>query len=165
VPPNLNTFSPKSFSKRNRREHFSNFSKGLKIGVNIRGEKFDPTFGDHVYTPDTLTKARAFIAHRFPELKNAPLAEAGFVHMKILRMEILFLIWFQKQKMHLSWEVDPVMDLNTVRPWVISCTGTLMEEKNPSLFLLNSERNSTTWKPVLFSTRTKLPHSGLLLCD
>jgi glycine/D-amino acid oxidase-like deaminating enzyme len=53
-----------------------NAYRGFKLGVDIRGEKFDPTSGDHTYNPETLAKARSFIAHRFPELKNAPLAES-----------------------------------------------------------------------------------------
>ena len=53
-----------------------NAHRGFKIGVDIRGEMFDPTSGDHTYTPSILIKAREFIAHRFPDLKNAPLSES-----------------------------------------------------------------------------------------
>ncbi len=53
-----------------------NNHRGFKLGVDIRGSEFDPTNGDHVYTPETLAKARQFIAHRFPDLKNAPLIES-----------------------------------------------------------------------------------------
>jgi glycine/D-amino acid oxidase-like deaminating enzyme len=53
-----------------------NAYRGFKIGVDIRGEDFNPTNGDHVITPEMLQKARHFIAHRFPELKNAPLVES-----------------------------------------------------------------------------------------
>jgi monomeric sarcosine oxidase len=53
-----------------------NRHRGFKLGVDIRGATFDPTSGDHVYTPEALTKAREFITHRFPDLKNAPLAES-----------------------------------------------------------------------------------------
>jgi glycine/D-amino acid oxidase-like deaminating enzyme len=53
-----------------------NENRGFKIGVDIRGEIFDPTSGDHTYSPDTLKKAREFVAHRFPNLKNAPLLES-----------------------------------------------------------------------------------------
>jgi len=53
-----------------------NAHRGFKIGVDIRGETFDPTSGDHLCTASTLTKAREFIAHRFPDLKNAPLSES-----------------------------------------------------------------------------------------
>ena len=53
-----------------------NAYRGFKLGVDIRGEKFDPTSGDHTYNSETLAKARAFVAHRFPDLKNAPLTES-----------------------------------------------------------------------------------------
>lgn len=52
-----------------------NAYRGFKLGVDIRGATFDPTSGEHVFTPETLAKARQFIAHRFPALKNAPLVE------------------------------------------------------------------------------------------
>jgi glycine/D-amino acid oxidase-like deaminating enzyme len=54
----------------------SNSNRGFKIGVDLRGEAFDPTNGDRTYNPDTLARARKFISHRFPELKNAPLVES-----------------------------------------------------------------------------------------
>lgn len=53
-----------------------NGHRGFKIGVDVRGAPFDPTSGEHVYTPETLVDARKFIAHRFPLLKNAPLVES-----------------------------------------------------------------------------------------
>jgi glycine/D-amino acid oxidase-like deaminating enzyme len=52
-----------------------NSHRGFKLGVDIRGPEFDPTSGEHAYDPQTLTKARAFITHRFPDLKDAPLLE------------------------------------------------------------------------------------------
>ena len=52
-----------------------NASRGFKIGVDIRGENFDPTDGDRIINPDVLMRARNFLAHRFPTLKNAPLVE------------------------------------------------------------------------------------------
>jgi glycine/D-amino acid oxidase-like deaminating enzyme len=52
-----------------------NANRGFKIGVDRRGEIFDPTNGDRILNPDVLARARKFIGHRFPELKNAPLAE------------------------------------------------------------------------------------------
>lgn len=54
----------------------SNANRGFKIGVDLRGEAFDPTNGDRTYNPDTLARARKFIGHRFPELKDAPLVES-----------------------------------------------------------------------------------------
>jgi glycine/D-amino acid oxidase-like deaminating enzyme len=53
-----------------------NSHRGFKIGVDKRGESFDPTDGERIYNPEVLDKARKFIAHRFPELKNAPLIES-----------------------------------------------------------------------------------------
>ncbi len=53
-----------------------NASRGFKIGVDRRGEAFDPTHGDRVSNPDVLARARKFIGHRFPGLKNAPLVES-----------------------------------------------------------------------------------------
>ena len=52
-----------------------NASRGFKIGVDKRGEGFDPTAGERQLNPEVLRKARDFIGHRFPWLKEAPLAE------------------------------------------------------------------------------------------
>lgn len=52
-----------------------NQHRGFKIGVDKRGEKFDPTSGERTANPEVLDKARKFISHRFPVLKNAPLIE------------------------------------------------------------------------------------------
>ena len=52
-----------------------NASRGFKIGVDRRGEPFDPTHGNRILNPDVLAHARKFIEHRFPALKNAPLVE------------------------------------------------------------------------------------------
>jgi glycine/D-amino acid oxidase-like deaminating enzyme len=52
-----------------------NASRGFKIGVDRRGEKFNPTTGERSINPDVLAHARQFIGHRFPGLKNAPLVE------------------------------------------------------------------------------------------
>jgi len=53
-----------------------NSNRGFKIGVDRRGEPFDPTHGERVLDPKVLQHARQFIAHRFPELKHAPLVES-----------------------------------------------------------------------------------------
>ena len=53
-----------------------NTNRGFKIGVDRRGEIFDPTDGERILNPDVLLKARNFLAHRFPALKNAPLLES-----------------------------------------------------------------------------------------
>lgn len=52
-----------------------NAHRGFKIGVDIRGEPFDPTAGERTLTPGALEGARKFIGHRFPKLKDAPLLE------------------------------------------------------------------------------------------
>ena len=52
-----------------------NASRGFKIGVDRRGVAFDPTNGDRIPDADVLARARQFLAHRFPALKNAPLLE------------------------------------------------------------------------------------------
>lgn len=53
-----------------------NAHRGFKIGVDRRGESFDPTTGDRILNPSVLAHARNFIGHRFPLLKDAPLAES-----------------------------------------------------------------------------------------
>jgi len=52
-----------------------NANRGFKIGVDLRGENFDPNNGERTLNPETLAKARRFISHRFPGLKDAPLIE------------------------------------------------------------------------------------------
>jgi glycine/D-amino acid oxidase-like deaminating enzyme len=52
-----------------------NASRGFKIGVDKRGEDFDPSNGERSLNPEVLHHARKFIEHRFPELKGAPLVE------------------------------------------------------------------------------------------
>lgn len=53
-----------------------NAKRGFKIGVDRRGENFDPTNGERVINAEVLIKARNFLAHRFPTLKDAPLVES-----------------------------------------------------------------------------------------
>ncbi|HEY3402220.1 MAG TPA: FAD-dependent oxidoreductase [Ohtaekwangia sp.] len=52
-----------------------NVTRGFKVGVDIRGAAFDPSNGDRTLDPGVLKKARTFLGHRFPELKDAPLLE------------------------------------------------------------------------------------------
>ncbi len=52
-----------------------NAYRGFKIGVDLRGEAFDPTNSERMLNPEVYAKARAFLAHRFPALAGAPLAE------------------------------------------------------------------------------------------
>jgi glycine/D-amino acid oxidase-like deaminating enzyme len=53
----------------------NNAGRGFKIGVDRRGESFDPTSSERNINPDTLEHARQFLGHRFPSLENAPLLE------------------------------------------------------------------------------------------
>ncbi|AEI47286.1 NAD(P)/FAD-dependent oxidoreductase [Runella slithyformis] len=53
-----------------------NAYRGFKIGVDKRGESFDPTAGERIFNETVLAKARAFMAHRFPALQQAPLVES-----------------------------------------------------------------------------------------
>jgi glycine/D-amino acid oxidase-like deaminating enzyme len=52
-----------------------NAYRGFKVGVDLRGQPFDPTHGDRLLDPEVYAKARAFMAHRFPALRAAPLVE------------------------------------------------------------------------------------------
>ncbi len=49
--------------------------RGFKIADDTRGPDFDPTNGERVVSPETLADIRAYVAFRFPALKNAPLIE------------------------------------------------------------------------------------------
>jgi glycine/D-amino acid oxidase-like deaminating enzyme len=53
-----------------------NASRGFKIGVDKRGDRFDPTSDDRTLNPDVLREARKFLTHRFPGLRDAPLLES-----------------------------------------------------------------------------------------
>ncbi|MBX2940847.1 MAG: FAD-dependent oxidoreductase [Cyclobacteriaceae bacterium] len=53
-----------------------NANRGFKIGVDFRGEKFDPTSGERISNPQVLANARKFIEMRFPGLKGAPVVES-----------------------------------------------------------------------------------------
>jgi monomeric sarcosine oxidase len=53
-----------------------NERRGFKIADDTRGEPFDPTSGERVISPENVERIRKFIAHRFPDLKDAPLVES-----------------------------------------------------------------------------------------
>lgn len=53
----------------------SNEGRGFKIGVDKRGEPFDPGNGERMLNTKVLAVAKEFITHRFPNLKNAILLE------------------------------------------------------------------------------------------
>jgi monomeric sarcosine oxidase len=50
--------------------------RGFKIGFHKRGPRIDPDTEDRQITPSILAGARAYLAQRFPALKDAPLIEA-----------------------------------------------------------------------------------------
>jgi glycine/D-amino acid oxidase-like deaminating enzyme len=49
--------------------------RGFKIADDTRGPDFDPTNGERIVNPETLKRIRAYLAFRFPALKDAPLVE------------------------------------------------------------------------------------------
>lgn len=53
-----------------------NANRGFKIGVDQRGERFDPTLGERISNPQVLANARKYIEMRFPGLKDAPVVES-----------------------------------------------------------------------------------------
>jgi glycine/D-amino acid oxidase-like deaminating enzyme len=54
----------------------NNAHRGFKIGIDKRGEIFNPSEDERIITSEILEKAKSFIAHRFPKLKGAPLVES-----------------------------------------------------------------------------------------
>ena len=119
-----------------------NSHRGFKIGVDIRGEAFNPTSDDHIHNPETLRKARAFIAHRFPGLKNAPILESrvcpyenspdgNFVFDLLPETRNAFVLGGGSGH---GFKHGPA--LGNLVSKVLSGT-----EKIPSLFLLNAKRN------------------------
>jgi glycine/D-amino acid oxidase-like deaminating enzyme len=51
-------------------------SRGFKIANDHHGPAFDPDTGERTPTPDALAEARAFMAERFPGMRDAPLVES-----------------------------------------------------------------------------------------
>jgi glycine/D-amino acid oxidase-like deaminating enzyme len=47
---------------------------GLKIGPDRYGPVFDPTNGDRAVDPESIRMARAYLARRFPAMRDAPLS-------------------------------------------------------------------------------------------
>ena len=47
--------------------------RGFKVAPDVHGPRFDPDTGERRITPEGLAVARAFLARRFPLLKDAPL--------------------------------------------------------------------------------------------
>ena len=52
-----------------------NQGRGFKLADDTRGPEFDPTSGQRLVSEDRLTKARRYLAYRFPGMKDAPLIE------------------------------------------------------------------------------------------
>ncbi len=50
--------------------------RGFKVAEDVAGTAFDPTNGDRRITESGLGRARAYLARRFPALKDAPLTES-----------------------------------------------------------------------------------------
>jgi len=53
-----------------------NQGRGFKIADDTRGPDFDPTTGERTIDPERLRLARAYMAFRFPGMKDAPLVES-----------------------------------------------------------------------------------------
>jgi glycine/D-amino acid oxidase-like deaminating enzyme len=53
-----------------------NSGRGFKIGVDKRGEPFDPSTSERRINEETFLNARNFLTNRFPDLKDTPLIES-----------------------------------------------------------------------------------------
>ena len=51
-------------------------SRGFKLALDLHGPEFDPDTGDRRPTGEGLAEARRFLAERFPDLRDAALAES-----------------------------------------------------------------------------------------
>ena len=51
-------------------------NRGFKIALDARGPRFDPDASDRAITQQGLSNVRAYLAHRFPDLAQRPLAES-----------------------------------------------------------------------------------------
>ncbi len=50
--------------------------RGFKVAPDRHGEPFDPDLGERIVSAESVARARAFLARRFPDLAEAPLVEA-----------------------------------------------------------------------------------------
>jgi glycine/D-amino acid oxidase-like deaminating enzyme len=50
--------------------------RGFKLAIDAHGPPFDPDVDDRVLSLENLSAARAILARRMPELRNAPLTES-----------------------------------------------------------------------------------------
>jgi len=49
--------------------------RGFKVGDDSRGPEFDPTLGERCVSSESLKSVRAYLAFRFPKMKDPPLIE------------------------------------------------------------------------------------------
>jgi glycine/D-amino acid oxidase-like deaminating enzyme len=49
--------------------------RGLKVGLDTHGSRFDPDSGDRTIDRESVDKARAWLGRRFPSMSAAPLIE------------------------------------------------------------------------------------------
>lgn len=62
-------------------EHFlygipGNERRGFKVADDTRGPRIDPTTEERLVSPESITRARALLARRFPALARAPVVES-----------------------------------------------------------------------------------------
>lgn len=48
-------------------------TKGFKVAIDKHGPRFDPDSGERIVTPESTAIVRAFVAERFPAMKDAPI--------------------------------------------------------------------------------------------
>jgi len=51
-------------------------NRGVKVGIDTHGARFDPDAGDRTIDPESVAAARAWLRRRIPELADAPLIES-----------------------------------------------------------------------------------------
>jgi len=51
-------------------------NRGFKVALDRHGPAFDPDFGERTASAELLNEVRAFMNHRFPAMKDAPLLES-----------------------------------------------------------------------------------------
>jgi sarcosine oxidase len=80
LPPGDFRFSPPALPTFI--DHISEFygmpdleGRGIKVASDDHGPRVDPDTQERVVTPEKISQARAYLATRFPALKNAPLVE------------------------------------------------------------------------------------------
>ena len=49
--------------------------RGFKLAFDQHGPPFDPDSGDRTVSPESVSEARAYLSQRFPDLRDAPVAE------------------------------------------------------------------------------------------